>query len=74
MFSVKNFFLKYGAFYEVFSALLQVMNVELNRYPLHPLRVCCNYVGFNVTVVAWITRTVIVMQFPTNSFADIPEK
>jgi len=37
------------------------MNVEFNGYPLHPLRVGCNYVGFNVTMVALITRTVSVM-------------
>jgi len=61
-FSVKTFFLNTGVFYEVFSALWQVMNVEFNGYPLHPLRVCCNYIGFNVTMVAWITRAVSVMQ------------
>jgi hypothetical protein len=58
----KTLFLNTGVFYEVFSALWQVMNVEFNGYPLHPLGVCCNYVGFNVTRVALITRTVSVMQ------------
>jgi hypothetical protein len=62
VFCKKNFFFNSGVFYAVFSELWQVMKVEFNRYPLHPLRVCCNYVGFNVTMVAWITRTVSVMQ------------
>ena len=60
--SVKKFFFDTGVFYEVFSALWQVLNVEFNGYPLYPLRVCCNYAGFNVTMVAWITRTVSVRQ------------
>jgi len=51
MFSVKKKFFNTGVFCEVFSALWQ-----------DPLRVCCNYVGFNVTMVAWITRTVSVRQ------------
>ena len=45
-----------------FSVHLASNEHGVNGHPLHPLRVCCNHVGFNVTVVAWITRTVSVMQ------------